>query len=354
MRDLDRATQPYALATTGGRVSTTGVGGLALGGGTGWLDRKFGLLCDNLLAVELVSADGEVLRAAEGENPELFWALHGGGGNFGVATSFTFRLHPLRTMTLAMLMWEPLAAPEVMRAYRDFMCSAPDEVGGAIKFHTAPSKPFVPDHLAGKLACTAVITYAGSEAEARAAIAPMLAQGHAAELIVEVAYADLQSMLDDPPGHRNYWSAEYLDTFPATAVERFCVRAADMVVPSGSEQVLVPLGGAVARGPSDYPIPWRRAAWHVFPFGLWADAADDERAKLWVRDLRTDMSPWASGAVYLNFIGNEGYDRVLAGLGADNYARLAAVKAEYDADNVFRLNHNIKPTPTATFVPSAC
>jgi FAD/FMN-containing dehydrogenase len=155
MRDFDQMIQPYGLASTGGRVSTTGVGGLILGGGAGWLDRKFGLMCDNLLAVELVTADGEHLRAADDENPELFWALHGGGGNFGVATSFTFRLHPLQSVTAALLMWDPAAGPDVMRAYRDFMGSAPDDVSGAIKYHTAPPKDWVPENLVGTLACTA-------------------------------------------------------------------------------------------------------------------------------------------------------------------------------------------------------
>jgi FAD/FMN-containing dehydrogenase len=343
MRDLDQATQRYGLATTGGRVSTTGIGGLTLGGGTGWLDRKFGLVCDNLLAIELVTAEGQHLRATIDENPELFWALHGGGGNFGVATSFTFRLYPLQLVTAALLMWEPTAAPNVIRTYRDFLESAPDDVAGAIKFHTAPSKDWVPKHLAGKLACTALITYAGDAAEAREAMRPMLGLDHIGELVFEVPYAELQSMLDDPPGYRNYWSAEYLDTFPVAAINLFCTRAMDMIVPSPSEQVLVPLGGAIARSRADYPIPWRQAAWHIFPFGLWSDPVDDQRAKQWAQNLRADMKPWSSGTVYLNFIGDEGHDRVEAGFGVDNYTRLAAVKAKYDPDNIFHLNHNIKP-----------
>lgn len=260
MRDLDQATQRYGLATTGGRVSTTGIGGLTLGGGTGWLDRKFGLVCDNLLAIELVTADGQILRATADKNPELFWALHGGGGNFGVVTSFTFRLYPLQLVTAALLMWEPTAAPNVIRTYRDFLEFAPDNVAGAIKYHTAPSKDWVPKHLAGKLACTALITYVGGAAEARDAMQPVLGLDHIGELVVEVPYAELQSMFDDPPGYRNYWSAEYLDALPDAAIDLFCTRAMDMIVPSPSEQVLVPLGGAIARSQVDYPIPWRQAA----------------------------------------------------------------------------------------------
>ena len=343
MSDLDRACEPHGLATTGGRVSTTGVGGLTLGGGSGWLDRKFGLACDNLLEVELVTAEGRTVRASDDEHPELFWALHGGGGNFGVATSFTFRLHPLPTVTAALLLWRPDEAPALVRAYRDYMATAPEEVGGGVLYVTGPDEEFVPPHLVGQLACLLVLTYAGGELDARPALAPMLGLGHEGELVVELPYAELQCMLDDPPGHRNYWSAEHLDTFPNAAVDAFCRRAESMIVPSPSQHVLFPLGGAVDRPPHDYPIPWRRAPWVVHPFAVWDDPADDERAKQWTRDVRADMRAWASGAVYLNFIGNEGDDRVVAGLGEDNYKRLAAVKAELDPDNVFHLNHNIKP-----------
>lgn len=343
MRDLDRATQPYGLATTGGRVTTTGVGGLTLGGGSGWLDRAFGLVCDNLVAVELVTAAGEHVRADADAQPELFWALHGGGGNFGVVTSFTFRLRPLTTITAAFLTWAPDHAPAAIGGYRDVLASAPDEVGGAIMFHTAPDAAWVPEHLRGRLACTSLVTYAGAGAAAREAIDPVLRLGHAGHTVVEVPYADLQSMLDDPPDHRNHWSAEYLDALPDAAVELFCFRARDMLTPSPSAQVLVPLGGAVARGPADYPVSWRQAHWHLFPAGMWTDPADDARVRRWSRDLRSDLRPWSSGTVALNFIGDEGPDRVVAALGAENLARLAAVKAVYDPDNVFHLNHNIRP-----------
>ena len=343
MSHLDRATQPYDLATTGGRVSTTGVGGFTLGGGGGWLDRKFGLACDNLLSVELVTADGRVLRASGDENPELFWALHGGGGNFGVATSFTFRLHELSTVTAALLLWPPEAGPDVLRAYRDFMESAPDEVGGGLIYLTGPAEGFVPAQLVGKLALAVLVVYAGPEAAARELAAPMLALGHAGEMIAEMPYADFQCMLDDPPGYRNYWSAEYLDSMPDQAVDRFCARAGDMIVPSASQHVLFPQGGAVARAPAEYPVPWRHAPWIAHPFGLWEDPADDARGRQWAHDIRADLKPWSSGAVYLNFIGDEGEDRVVSGFGRENHARLAKVKREYDPENLFRLNHNIKP-----------
>lgn len=343
MGHLDRATEPYGLATTGGRVSTTGVGGYTLGGGDGWLARKMGLACDNLLAVELVTAEGRLVRASDRENPELFWALHGGGGNFGVATSFIFGLHELPQVTAALLIWRPEAGAEVLRAYREFMASAPDEVGGGVLYATGPSEDFVPSHLVGKLAFVMLVVYAGPEAEAREIAAPLLALGHEGAFIAQMPYAELQCMLDDPPGYRNYWSAEYLEEFPDEAIDRFCARAHDMLVPSPSQQALFAQGGAIARGPSDYPIPWRQAPWCVHPFGLWESPDDDERGRQWVHDIRDDLKPWASGAVYLNFIGEEGRDRVVAGFGHENYQRLTQVKTQYDPENIFHLNHNIKP-----------
>jgi FAD/FMN-containing dehydrogenase len=343
VRHLDRATQPYGLATTGGRVSTTGMGGFTLGGGSGWLDRLYGLACDNLISVELVTADGSIVTASETENPELFWALHGGGGNFGVATSFTFRLHSLPLVTAALMLWRPEVGPYVARVYRDFMESAPDEVGGGFMYFTGPPEEFVPEHMVGRLTCGVLVTYAGGEAAARDSISPMLDLGHEGGLITELPYAELQCMLDNPPGYRNYCSAEYLNVFPDEAVDLFCGYAADMMMPSPSQHVLFPQGGVVARGPADYPIPWRHATWVIHPFGLWEDQADDERARQWIRDVRAAVKPWSSDAVYLNFIGNEGEERVVSGLGRENLRRLVAVKRQYDPDNVFHLNHNIRP-----------
>jgi FAD/FMN-containing dehydrogenase len=343
MSHLDRGTQPYGLATTGGRASTTGVGGYILGGGSGWLDRKFGLACDNLISVELVTASGEVVHASDDENPKLFWALHGGGGNFGVATSFTLRLYELSSVTAMLLLWQPEMAPDVLRTYRDFMESAPDDVGGGALFITGPDEEFVPASLVGRLAFLVLITYAGPEAEARQVAAPMLGLGHEGEMIAEMPYADLQCMLDDPPGHRQYCSVEYLDAFPDEAIDRFCTHVKDMIVPSASQHILLPQGGALGRLPAEYPLPWRQAPWLIHPYGLYLDSADDERVRQWSHDIRAALKPWESGAVYLNFIGDEGQDRVVAGFGRNNYARLAKVKAQYDPENVFHLNHNIKP-----------
>ncbi len=341
--DVDRASAVYGLATTGGRVSTTGVAGLTLGGGSGWLERKFGLACDNLLSVELVTADGRVVTTSEHENPELFWALHGGGGNFGVATSFTFRLHPLPAMTLALLLWEPDRGPELLRRYRDFLENASDEVGGGALYFTGPPEEFVPEHLRGRLALVIAVTYAGGEAAARAAIEPLLELAPAGEMIAEMPYPELQSALDDPPGYRNYWSVEYLEELPDAAIDLFCARAHDMIVPSPSQHALLPWGGAVARGGAGSALADRHARWAVHPLGLWEDPADDERGKAWARGVCAAVRPYATGGVYLNFTGDEGADRLVAGFGRQNYERLAKVKTEWDPDNIFRLNHNIKP-----------
>ncbi|MFD9978436.1 FAD-binding oxidoreductase [Streptomyces sp. NPDC059017] len=343
MSDLDRATQPYALATTGGRASTTGLGGFVLGGGSGWLERKFGLACDNLVAVDLVTADGAEVHASQEENPELFWALHGGGGNFGVATSLTLRLHPLPAMSVAFLFFPAERGAEVLPVYREVLESAPDETGGGFIYLTGPPEDFMPEHLVGRAVALVLVTYAGPEPELRRAAAPLLGLGHEAEILQELPYAELQCMIDDPPGLRNYWSAEYLRALPDPAVDVFCARADSMIVPSNTQHILFPMGGALRRGDSEWPLPWRTAQWVLHPFAIWEDPADDERGRQWVRDARTDVKPWSVGQVYLNFIGDEGRERVVAGFGAENYRRLADVKAAYDPDNVFRLNHNIKP-----------
>lgn len=343
MSDLDRGTEPYGLATTGGRVSTTGVGGLLLGGGGGWMDRLMGLAVDNLVEVELVTAAGEPVTANERTRPELFWALHGGGGNFGVATAFTLRLHELSTVTPVLLLWPGAEGPRVMRRYRDLVADAPDEVGGAAIFLTGPPEEFVPEELVDRLCFGTLVVVPGDEAGARRAAAPLLELRPAAEMTATMPYADFQCLLDDPPGFRNYWSAEYLDSFPDAAVDAFCAQGAAMPVPTPSQLALAPQGGAVTRGPAEYPVPWRAARWIVHPFGMWENPDDDQRGRDWTHAVRDAVRPWSGGSVYLNFIGEEGHGRVVAGFGEENYRRLARVKAEYDPGNVFHLNHNIKP-----------
>ncbi|MFD4526469.1 FAD-binding oxidoreductase [Streptomyces sp. NPDC058470] len=345
MSHLDRATQPYGLATTGGRVSTTGVGGFVLGGGSGWLDRRFGLAIDNLLGVELVTADGSTVRAGAEENPELFWALHGGGGNFGIATALTLKLHELPEFSVAMLFYLPESGPEVVRLYREIIATGPPEASGGIIYLTGPPEEFIPEHLVGRRLCCALLTYAGGEEGLRKLAQPLLALPHEAEIVTALPYADFQCMLDDPPSMRNHWSAEYLTGLPDELVDVFCALGNTMPVPTGTQHVLFPLGGAIATGPAEFPVPYRDAPWAVHPFGVWEDPADDENCVRWVKSVRAEVQPWSTGAVYLNFIGDEGDDRVVAGLGAENTRRLAAVKAQYDPDNVFRFNHNIAPVP---------
>ncbi|WP_028650049.1 FAD-binding oxidoreductase [Nocardiopsis sp. CNT312] len=346
MRDLDVATAPFGLATTGGRVSTTGVAGFALGGGSGWLERKFGLACDNLLEADLVTAGGDRVRASAGENPELFWALHGGGGNFGVATRLVFRLHPLPSFSLGLLFFHPEDGPAVVRAYRDLMGQAPDELGGGVIYLVAQPEPFVPDALVGTLVCAVVLPCAGDERMLRDLAAPLTQMGPAAGMLAGMPYAQAQQALDDPPGYRNYWSVENMDSLPDEFIERFCARAYGMPIPSPTQHVLFPFGGAMDRPKTDYPVPWRHSAWAVHPLAMWEDAADDRRARDWVHDVCEDTAPWRTGDVYLNFVGDEGSERVAAGRGAANHRRLAEVKREFDPDNLFHRNHNIRPAPT--------
>lgn len=342
MSDLDRACQPHGLATTGGRASTTGVGGFVLGGGSGWLDRWCGLAVDNLLGVELVTADGERVHASADENPELFWGLHGGGGNFGVATALTLKLHELPEFSIALVLYLPEFGPEVARTYRELITLAPDEASGGVLYLTGPPEEFVPPHLVGTVLCGALLTYAGPEQDMLKLAEPLLALPHESEIVGAMPYSEVQCMLDDPPGMRNYWSAEYLTSAPDAYLDAFCA-GGESLPPTGTIQVLFPLGGAIAAGPREYPVPYRDAPWAVHPFAIWEDPADDERCVQWVRDVRADARPWSTGAVYLNFIGDEGAERVVAGVGAENTRRLAVLKRRYDPDNVFRFNHNIRP-----------
>ncbi|MEW2274481.1 FAD-binding protein [Streptomyces sp. SID685] len=343
MSELDRATQPYALATTGARDSTTGIGGYVLGGGTGWLDRAFGLAVDNLLGVELVTADAERTHASADENPELFWALHGGGGNFGVATALTLELHELPLFCVASLLFLPEYGPWVVRAFREILRTGPDALGGAVLYLTGPPADFVPPRLVGRRLCLALLTYAGGEEELRRLAGPLLATPHAAQVLGPLPYAEAQCMLDAPAGLRNHWSAECLGALPDDAVDVYCALGDRMPAPALTRHALLPQGGALASGPHTYPVPYRDAPWAVHPAGSWADPADDERCIGWVREVRAAVRPWSTGDVYLNFIGDEGPERVRAGLGVGNTLRLEKVKRRYDPDNVFRFNHNIRP-----------
>ncbi|MEU2309093.1 FAD-binding oxidoreductase [Streptomyces misionensis] len=341
--DLDRAARSYGLATTGSRASGAGVGGFVLGGGSGWLERVFGPAVDNLVAVELVSADGERLHASADDGPELFWALHGGGGNFGAATALTLELHELPRFSLALTLCPAESGPRVVRAFREVLGTAPDAVGGAVLYLTGPPPELVPSRLAGRRLCAALLTCAGGTEELRALAAPLRALPHEAHLMGEVPYADAQRLLDVPPGLRCHGSAECLGALPDAAADVCCALGADMPARAGTRLALFPLGGAVAAGAHAYPVAYRDAPWLVHPLAVWADPADDERCAGWVRRVRTAVGPWSTGAVCPTLIGDEGPERVRAGLGAGNTLRLEKVKRRYDPDNVFRFDRNIRP-----------
>ncbi|MEU8689214.1 FAD-binding oxidoreductase [Streptomyces sp. NPDC048665] len=326
-RDLDRASRPHGLVATGCHVPGAGVAGFVLGGGTGRLDRAFGLAVDDLIAVELVTADAERVHASADENPELFWALHGGGGGFGVATALTLELHELPRYAVALLRYPPQAGPDVVRAFREVIRTGPDEVGGAVLYLTGARARSAPG-------CCALLTYVGGESGLRELAGPLLALPHETE----------PDALPYPPwGMRAHWSAQCLDALPDAAVDAFCARAADLPVPGAHRLALVPLGGAIAAGPRTYPVPYRDASWLLHPFAGWADPADDERATAWVRDACADVRPWSTGAVCLGLVGDEGPERLRAGLGAGNLLRLEKVKRRYDPDNVFRFGHTVEP-----------
>jgi FAD/FMN-containing dehydrogenase len=342
--EFDRATQEHGLATTGGRVSTTGVAGLTLGGGSGWAERAYGLTCDNLISVDLVTADGRQVTASEDENPDLFWALHGGGGNFGVATSFVFRLHDLGPeVTAGLMLWPGDAGREVALAYRDYALTAPDEFGSGLVFITGPPEDFVPAHLQGQTVAAVAALWAGSVEDGAAAMKPLRALSPEVDLIGPMPYADFQCMLDDPPGKNNYWSADYHDAFPDEAVDVFVKYGFERQSPF-TQQILLPWGGAVARvGEDETPMTNRQVSWITHPFAVWEDDADNDANIEWARSFRRDIARYASGGIYLNFIGDEGEDRVRAAYGDAKYKRLAAIKGEWDPTNVFQGNQNIKP-----------
>jgi FAD/FMN-containing dehydrogenase len=342
--EFDRATQEHGLATTGGRVSTTGVAGLTLGGGSGWLERRYGLACDNLISVDLVTADGRTVTASEDENPELFWALHGGGGNFGIATSFEFALHPVGPEVLAgLLVWPGDAGYEVSRAYRDMAFDAPDELGSALVFLTGPPEEFIPVHLQGQTLAAVALMWAGDVADGEDAIAALRALRPEVDLVDPMPYADFQCMIDDPPGLGNYWSADYHDTFPDEALDTFVKSGFERPSPA-SQQLLVPWGGAIARVPEDAtPMTHRDVRWISHPFAMW-DVAEDATANIdWAQSFRRDIAAHTNGGVYLNFIGHEGEERIKAAFGEEKYRRLQDVKADWDPDNVFHGNQNIRP-----------
>jgi FAD/FMN-containing dehydrogenase len=345
--EFDAATAEHGLAVTGGRVPSTGIAGLALGSGSGWIERKFGFTCDNLIQAEVVTADGRKVVASETENADLFWGLRGGGGNFGVVTAFHFRLHPVPPLMLAgMLIYPAAIGSDLVRFYRDFMLAAPDEVGGGMAFITAPPAPFVPPEVQGHPVIAIVVSYAGPVEEGERVLAPLREFGPPAiDLVEPMPYVALQGLIEpgNPHGMHNYWTADFYETLPDEAVDVFVAGATSPVSPL-TQILLVPGGGAISRVPDDaMAFGQRHAEWNIHYLSMWPDPADSPTNIEYTRNLSGSMKPYAAGGVYLNFIGDEGQERVESAFGAEKYARLQALKTKWDPDNLFCHNQNIKP-----------
>jgi FAD/FMN-containing dehydrogenase len=348
--EFDAATQAHGLAVTGGRMSTTGIAGLTLGSGSGWLERTFGFTCDNLLAAEVVTADGRILRASESENGDLFWGLCGGGGNFGIVTAFEYRLHLVGPLVLAGMVVHPQeAARDVLCAYRDFMATAPDEVGGAFACLTAPPAPFIPEAARGKPAAAMIMMHAGPIAEAERVLAPLRKIGKPlVDVVQPMPYTAVQKLTDpgNPPGLNRYFKADFIDELSDAAIDVFLRQAASLTSPL-TAVLLQPLGGALARIPAAAtPLRRRDAAYAYHALTTWADDRHDHHIG-WTRALADAMQPFATGGIYLTYIGDEGEERIRDAYGPEKYARLVALKDRYDPTNLFHLNQNIRPSEKA-------
>jgi FAD/FMN-containing dehydrogenase len=336
--DFDAATQAYGLATTGGAISTTGIGGLTLGGGLGYLMRLHGLTCDNLVGAEVVLADGSVVRTSESERPELLWGLRGGGGNFGVVTEFVYRLHPLDGMVGGMLIYPRERAEEAFQIYREQTAAAPDALTTFIALLQTPD---------GMPVVAFMPMFAGDATAGEVAVAPYRALGEpVADMVGPAPYVAIQHMLDEgfPPGLHVYWRSHFLAGLPDEAIATMI--AAANTAPSPLSAVLVEqLGGAVARvGMDDTAFDHRDAAYNFAIIARWTEPAEAEANIAWARELWEAMRPYARGT-YVNYLGvGDAPDRVRDAYSPEKYARLAALKREYDPDNVFHRNQNIAPT----------
>ena len=342
--EFDAATQEHGLAVTGGRMPTTGIAGLTLGSGSGWLERKLGYTVDNMIGAEVVTADGEVVNANESENADLFWGLRGGGGNFGVVTKFHYRLHPIGPIIYGGQFAFP-RIPAVVKAYRDFMESAPDDVGGAAVLVTAPHEEFVPPPVRGMPVMGVVVCYTGKPEDGPAAYKPILDLNPVLNMAEPIPYTALQQMLvpANPAGMRNYWKADFYPELPDEAIDALMQAAAQPPSPL-TTLIIQPTGGAVHRVAEDSTaMGWRSAKWALHVLGMWDDPADDEKNIAWVRNIADVMRPWAQEAAYLNYLMDEGDQRIKDSFGA-HYDRMVALKNKYDPTNFFRLNQNIKPT----------
>ena len=346
--ELDRETQLYGLATVGGIVTHTGIAGLTLGGGLGWLMRKHGATVDNLVSVDLVTADGEVLTASEDENPDLFWGVRGGGGNFGIVTSFEYRLHPVGPVVLAGPIFHAFEdAGEVLRFYREFIAEAPDELTTIFDLPGAPPLPFLPEDLHGKPIVMVGACYAGAPEDGIEVVRPLKEFGTPiADLLEPKEYTELQSMFDPlvPHGWHRYWKSVELPPLTDDAIDTLVEHASALTSPK-SYCIVFQLGGALGRvGPDETAYGQRDAAHNVNINAVWtADDAEGERHVAWAREFFSAMQPHAGERVYVNFLGDEGADRVRQAYGARQYERLVELKRAYDPTNFFRMNQNIEP-----------
>jgi FAD/FMN-containing dehydrogenase len=344
--DFDHATNAFGLSTTGGVISTTGVGGLTLGGGIGYLARKYGLSCDNLIAADVVTADGRLLRASEDENDDLFWALRGGGGNFGVATSLEFRLHPVGNIVGGPIFFELDAAADVMAFYRQYIAEAPEELGAFFMFQIAPPLPFIPEERHGDTLCGVVTCWSGPESDAAAVLKPLRDAGPVvAEHVGSMPYPALNSAFDAllPPGLQHYWKADFVKELTDDAIPLHVEHGSQVPVVNSTVH-LYPIDGAVQQvQPDETAFAYRDVSFACVIAGMWPDPADNEANTKWVRDYWSAIHPYSgTDGGYVNFMGDDDQNRVEANYGG-NYERLSKIKAKYDPDNLFHLNQNIQP-----------
>lgn len=343
--DVDHAAHAFGLAVPAGIISTTGVGGLTLGGGLGHLTRQCGLTIDNLLAVDVVLADGRFVTATAKEHADLFWALRGGGGNFGVVTSFLFKAHPIHTNYAGPMFWPLEDAAEVMQWYRGLITKAPNTINGFFAFLTVPPGPPFPEHLHNKKMCGIVWCYTGPAKQAEQVFKPIRGfKTPALDMVGPIPHPALQSMFDPlyPPGLQWYWKADFVRELSDEAIA-LNVKHGSRLPTMHSTMHLYPINGAASRvKKSATPWTYRDALWAQVIVGVDPDPANKEKIVAWAKDYWTALHPHSAGGAYVNFMMDEGEDRIRATYGK-NYDRLAKVKKRYDPANLFRVNQNIKP-----------
>jgi FAD/FMN-containing dehydrogenase len=344
--EVDAATGEHGLATPSGIISTTGVGGLTLGGGLGHLTRRCGLAIDNLLEAEVVLASGKSVRASADEHPDLYWAIRGGGGNFGVVTSFLFRLHEVGTVVAGPTFWRVEDGAEVLSVYREFLPGAPRELNGFFAFHTVPPAPPFPEEIHLRKVCGVVWCYVGPEEPAAKAMAPLL-QSLPEPLMHGVApmpHATLQGAFDGlyPPGDQWYWRADFVNEIPDEAVRIHARYGAEMPTMKSTMHMYPIDGAAHDVGATETAWAYRDANWGSVFAGVDPDPTNVDAIRDWSVDYFEELHPFSAGGAYVNMMMDEGEERVRASY-RDNYDRLAEIKAIYDPDNVFRVNQNIRP-----------